>query len=89
MAKEQPKLGAEDYRIILTALAFYIGTDLNTVTPDDKMEKHVIELMQKVKKLGFKRKPKLGLLDYSKSAVKDKKKVLDQILKIVDVVEEE
>lgn len=87
--KTQPKLETEDYRLILTALAFFVGIDLNTITPDEKMESEILELMAKVKKLGFKRRPKLNLLDYSKSAKKDKEELLNAILKIVDVNVEE
>jgi hypothetical protein len=89
MSKKPITLETEDYRIILTALAFMIGIDLSLETPEEKINKEVLATLEKVKKLGFKRKPKLTALSYSKSAIKENKEVLDGILQIVDLVEEE
>jgi len=81
------KLTTEDYRQILVALCFLIGIDLALETPNVKVEDETLAIIEKVKKIAFKRKPKLSSLSYSKDTVKENPRVLEKILEIVDLVE--
>jgi len=87
---EELPLSTEEAKDVLTSLAFLIGIDTNYSKDNDKKEiEKILKLIAKIKKLWFKRKPKLSNLSIIKDYDPEDKETLSKILNEVIIDEKE